>query len=1680
MSFGNISTDTLTANTVITGNGVGGSITGANLISATYIQGNIWSGLYTANVIESDSSLYYSNDRVYSNVIPLLDLKANIVDLTTSNVIELNNLYYSNDRVASYIGSSNLDVSFGNVTVIGNLYINGDINEVNSNVLYIDDKTITIAKGTPTAQLADGAGILIDGAKANLTYSYSGDKFVATKGLDVLNGTLTASNISATSWSGLYTANVIESPSNLYYTNSRAYANLTLASINALVDVDTVTNPPNNGYGLTWNGSQWVPNVITVSATELANVANTVLAIVQGAISSVVANTATFANLSSFANVSGFANLAGHANVSESANVANLVLTLSNFTTANLVENNNSLYYTNARVYSVLTPCLTIKANVTDLTTANVIESNINLYYSNDRVYSNVISLLQGNITLGNVNTDTLTANNIFAASEIITGGGTGGSITGANLITANYIQANIWQELYTANVIETSGNLYFTNDRVFANLTLASIDALADVNTSSVPPVAGNVLAWDGTYWVPSSVVTTVTVSSVDFANVSEFANIAAFANVSDYSNVSGFANISGFANTTDFSNVSAFANVADFANVSGFANVADYANIADFSNVSGFANVSEYANTTAFANVADFANVSGFANISGFANTTSLANVAKFANVSGFANISGFANVAAFANTAGNANLVLSLSNFTTSNLAEGSNLYYTNARVYSNVISLLRGNVSIGNVSFSGSITANGYISTANGLVATSTYPGPYSDGIVVDYITSNGRISVGVADGINFYTGGIANTLLASLSPTGTFTTNNIIAGNTITTGGTNGSITGANLIITNYIQANIWQGIYTANVIESASNLYFTNTRVYANVAPVLALKANVIDLTTSNVVELNNLYYTNTRVYSNVAPLLALKANVKDLTTSNVVELNNLYYTNTRVYSNVAPLLALKANVLDLTTANVVELNNLYYTNSRVASYLTNLNVTLGNTIVGNLFVTGTINEVQSNLLYIEDKAITLGKGATDTGLLDGAGIIIDYANVQFTYQSVSDRMALNKELTLPKISADTVAGLNYTGLYSHNVIEDTNLFYSNDRVYSNISLASINIFADVDTVSQPPNNGYALTWNGSQWVPNVVTVSQTELANVANVVLGIVQGSIVANVAYFSANAGHANVSEQANVANIANVALYSYVAENANIANLVLTLSNFTTSNLAEGSNLYFTNSRVRSNVIALLPTLAGENILIDNNGVISANLSSVTIGTLYTSNIMENGDTTTGNVYFTNTRARAAISAGDNTIFYDEANGTIRANTSVVTTIQTSIETTISNLTTSNVAEGSNLYYTNDRVISAVTYAQLSNISVTGNVVAGNIVTGGGAGGSITGANLISANYIQANVWTGIYTANVIESDTNLYYTNARVISAVTPYLTTANVLELDSNLYYTNARVISAVTPYLTTSNVVETASNLYYSNDRVYSNVISILQGNISFGNVAVELLTANTVVAGNIITGAGIGGRITGANLISANYIQGNIWAGIYTANVIESDTNLYYTNSRVSSYLANSDIGFGNVTVYGNLYVAGDINEVNSTILNVDDKNIIIAKGAPDASFANGAGLLIDGAQANLTYVYPDDKFVINKGLDVLYGTLNVANISAVTWSGLYTANVIESASNLYYTDDRVYANVTALLSEYTGNIHAGNVTTTGAIEYGNVSSGTKVIQVYNSVTNSLDTIFV
>ena len=88
------------------------------------------------------------------------------------------------------------NVSFNDLTVSGNLTVNGTTTTINSTELAVADKNITLAvvAGTPNNAAADGAGITIKGTDdKTLTYSATGDKFVFNKPVDAtaFNGDVT-------------------------------------------------------------------------------------------------------------------------------------------------------------------------------------------------------------------------------------------------------------------------------------------------------------------------------------------------------------------------------------------------------------------------------------------------------------------------------------------------------------------------------------------------------------------------------------------------------------------------------------------------------------------------------------------------------------------------------------------------------------------------------------------------------------------------------------------------------------------------------------------------------------------------------------------------------------------------------------------------------------------------------------------------------------------------------------------------------------------------------------------------------------------------------------------------------------------------------------------------------------------------------------------------------------------------------------------------------------------------------------------------------------------------------------------------------------------------------------------------------------------------------------------------
>ena len=1381
---------------------------------------------------------------------------------------------------------------------------------------------------------------------------------------------------------------------NFYYSNARVHANLKLASIDALADVDTATIAPQTGYALVWNGVKWIPNVITAAS---------------------------------------FSGTINSANTAATANVANTVLSLSNFTTANLAEGTN-LYYTNARVNAQISLNLALKANVVDLTTANVVELN-SLYFTNARVNAQVESNLR--------------------------------------------LKANV-VDLTTANVVELN-NLYYTNARVYSNLTLASINALADVDTVTTLPSSGQALVWNGTAWIPTSV-------SASNANTSNQANVA--------NTVLSLSNLTT-ANLAEGTNLY-YTNARVYSAISG--NLALKANVVDLTT----ANVIETAGNLYYTNARVYSNLS-LASINALADVDTLTTPPSSGQALGWNGTAWIptsvsASNANTSNQANVANTVLSISNFTTSNLDEGSNLYYTNARVNAQVESNLRLKANVVD------------LTTANVVELNNLY---YTNARVESYVNPK-LTTANVVELNNLY---YTNARVESyVNPK--LTTANVVELN--------------NLYYTNARVISVVTPILTtANVVE-LNNLYYTNARVNAQVEPNLRLKANVVDLTTANVSEsASNLYYTDDRVFANVTERLGSintdlvpdEDEAHDLG-SPTKKWKDLYLSgfslslgSTRITSGAGGALSVQgltsnSNVItksitsnvwnNLYTANVIETaGNLYYTNARVRSTLSNgtgvyydkvtgvisigqnvdttSNVTFNNmTLTGNLNVVGNVVGFYANTLIITDPLIQLGYGnpsdSIDLGLIghynDGtqklAGVFRDATDKKFKFfdnfpgdpnaatvdtTNASFRLAnivattfegnvvgnvtgfvstisnfsttnliegtqlyytnarvesyVNPKLTTsnvvelndlyytnarvesyvnPKLTTANVVELNnlyytnarvnaqvesnlrlkanVTDLTTANVAELNNLYYTNARVLSNVTQMSINVFADVD-ITGIGNNGI-LIWNGTAFVAGAATTA-TE-ANFANV-------------------AGTANVALITNFANVAGT---------ANVANTVLSISNFTTSNLAEGTNLYYTNARVYSNVISLLPTYTGNvgagNVTIGSGtggSIIGANLiSAVNISAtnwlnLYTSNVIE----TSGNLYYTNARVNAQV----------ESNLRLKAN--------------VSDLTTANVVEVNNLYYTNARVLSNVTQMSINvfaDVDITGIANTGILIWNGtsfvaGATPPATSANVAgTANVaLVANFANVAATSNV-----------ANIVLSISNF-TTSNLAE-GTNLYYTNARVnaqvesnlrLKANVTDLTTANVIESLSTL---TDRTYGVTASgssayVFTGYSSGNNIAITV-QVGTVLIFNVnasghpfwiktapVTGTGsavtTGVSNNGAAIDTVVWDTSSIAPGTYyyicqihgsmvgTITVVERPHYIYYTNARVNAQVESNlrlkanvtDLTTANVIELNNLYYS------NARVLsNVAQMSINVF-----------ADVDISNIQPNDTLVWDGTKFI-------------------------------------------------------------------------------------------------
>jgi hypothetical protein len=217
-----------------------------------------------------------------------------------------------------------------------------------------------------------------------------------------------------------------------------------------------------------------------------------------------------------------------------------------------------------------------------------------------------------------------------------------------------------------------------------------------------------------------------------------------------------------------------------------------------------------------------------------------------------------------------------------------------------------------------------------------------------------------------------------------------------------------------------------------------------------------------------------------------------------------------------------------------------------------------------------------------------------------------------------------------------------------------------------------------------------------------------------------------------------------------------------------------------------------------------------------------------------------------------------------------------------------------------------------------------------------------------------------------------------------------------ITTAQVAEDPSYLYFTTARARQSV-------SVTDTGGDGSLAYDNV-SGVLTYTGPSASEVRAHFSGGTGVTITDGVVAIGQAVG----------------------TTDNVTFNDTTLtgvLYGPAQFVIDPATFGDASGEVIILGDLTVQGTTTTVNSTTVEIEDKNLLLAKSAINSTQADGGGISLAGAGANISYNAVTDSWNPNKTLKGVAGEAVSPTYSFATDadSGLYSsgANSVSIATN-------------------------------------------------------------
>lgn len=179
-------------------------------------------------------------------------------------------------------------------------------------------------------------------------------------------------------------------------------------------------------------------------------------------------------------------------------------------------------------------------------------------------------------------------------------------------------------------------------------------------------------------------------------------------------------------------------------------------------------------------------------------------------------------------------------------------------------------------------------------------------------------------------------------------------------------------------------------------------------------------------------------------------------------------------------------------------------------------------------------------------------------------------------------------------------------------------------------------------------------------------------------------------------------------------------------------------------------------------------------------------------------------------------------------------------------------------------------------------------------------------------------------------------------------------------------------------VDVTTTTFNSSGFNHTTSTDLYNVIKDLDQVIGQVTGTDSSGGGAASVLTDSSI-DGNGTTGSPLSlhPNVTGLTLLTVDNLKldGNTLSSTDVSNTLYIDPAPVNDNG-------------GTLVVKGNLQVDGTTTTVNSTTVSINDKNIVLADSAANATEADGAGITVNGANATIIYNSTNDAWKLNKDL--------------------------------------------------------------------------------------------